>query len=241
MVPPMRFIPTAEKCGLIVDIGRWVLNAACQQLARWDAEGLNSLSLAVNVSACQLGAPDFLDSVCRALNSAHVAPHRLELEITESAALEDVVQSTKVLQQLADMGVRLVIDDFGAGYSSLNRLKHMPIHALKIDRFFLNDIVDDPRDAAIVLAIVGMAHSLGISVVAEGIERIEQLEFLRGMRWDVRVEPVCDRAQGFLIAKPLPAPAATKLLRDGFSLGCPAVTPAADRVSGLEARLHLAP
>jgi diguanylate cyclase (GGDEF)-like protein len=213
MVPPMKFIPAAERCGLIVPIGEWVLRAACRQLAEWHAHGATDLSVAVNVSATQLHAPGFVEMVISALEESGVDARHLEIEVTESTAFEDSNLARAVLERVAETGARIVIDDFGSGYSSLNRLKDMPVHMLKIDRFFTKDIADDPRDAAIVLAIVRMAHSLGIAVVAEGIENYEQLEFLRKRDQQPEPIPVCDRAQGFFLGRPLPSEAATTFLR----------------------------
>jgi len=211
LVPPMKFIPTAEQCGLIVPLGAWVLRTACRQLAAWHAQGARDLSVAVNVSPRQLRAADFVDTVRQAVSDSGVDPRFLEIEITETDAMEDDAAASHLLNQIAALGVRIVIDDFGAGYSSLLRMKKMPIHAIKIDRFFLKDVVDDPRDAAIVTAIVNMAHALEIGVVAEGVECVEQLDFLKGMA-RAGGAPLCETFQGFLFSRPLPSDAATTLL-----------------------------
>jgi EAL domain-containing protein (putative c-di-GMP-specific phosphodiesterase class I) len=213
LVSPLHFIPIAETLGLIVPIGRWVLREACEQLARWHALGMKDLSMAVNVSTKQLRSADFHDDVRRALRDFGIEPGKLELEITESAAMEDVEGAQRTLGRLAEIGVRILIDDFGSGHSSLVRLKELPIHGLKIDRFFLKHVVDDPRDAAIVTAIVSMSHALGIDVVAEGIETREQLAALTTMKFHASVRPTCDRVQGYLFSKPVPAEDATILLR----------------------------
>jgi diguanylate cyclase len=212
LVPPLKFIPLAEKTGQIVPVGTWVLKDACRQLAVWRAQGFLDLAVAVNVSAAQVQSPDFVTLVQNALATSELPPELLHLEITETAAMHDLEGSTRLFHELAQMGVRIVIDDFGSGYSSLVRLKQLPIHSLKIDQFFIKDIIGDPRDAAIVSAIVTLAHSLGLSVVAEGVETIEQLEYLRGL--DQRVEAKCDLVQGFLLGKPLPADAMTTLLNE---------------------------
>jgi EAL domain-containing protein (putative c-di-GMP-specific phosphodiesterase class I) len=213
IVAPMSFIPEAERSGMIVPIGRWVLETACQQLAAWSRAGAADLTVAVNVSARQLRSPNFVDTVRSALADSGVEPSRVELEITESAAFEDFALAQEVLANIADLGVRIMIDDFGSGYSSLNRLKTLPVHGLKIDRFFLRDITSDPHNAAIIMAVVTMAHSLGIEVVAEGIETAEQLEFLRTMDWPARTTPRCDRVQGFFFGRPEPAEHVTRMLQ----------------------------
>src|SRR5690606_15894910 len=198
LIPPMHFVPAAETFGLMMPIGHWVLRAACRQLAAWDAAGLPRLSMAVNVSPHQLRDDAFPDQVQRALCESGLDPTRLELEVTESAAMEDIERAAARLARLSNLGVRVVIDDFGSGYSSLVRLKELPIDALKIDRMFVKHIVEDRRDAAIVTAIVAIAHSLGLQVVAEGVETEDQLELLRKMPWQHPFRPACQRAQGFL-------------------------------------------
>lgn len=215
MVSPMTFIAEAERSGLIVPIGRWVLESACAQLARWRAAGAADLTVAVNVSARQLRDEGFVDVVAETLQTSGLEPGCLELEITESAAFANFELAQSVLARLADLGVRILIDDFGSGFSSLNRLKSLAVDGLKIDRFFVDNVADDPRDAAIVKAIVSMAHSLGIDVVAEGIETTAQLERLRALEWEEQERPVCDRAQGFLLGRPVPASEATALLQAG--------------------------
>jgi diguanylate cyclase (GGDEF)-like protein len=212
LVAPMTFIPEAERSGLIVPMGEWVLETACQQLAAWRRAHGTNMTVAVNVSARQLESSGFVDAVRRSLAAAQLEPSALELEITESAAFEDEDRSRAVLAQIADLGVRILIDDFGAGFSSLNRLRSLPIDALKIDRMFVRSVATDPADAAIVLAIVGMAHALGIEVVAEGIESAAQLEALRTLRWDEARRPICDRGQGFYLGRPAPAAEAARAI-----------------------------
>lgn len=212
LVPPIKFIPAAEKSGLIVAIGTWVLRTACQQLGEWRRSGVE-LSVAVNVSAREVQAPDFLEVVTDAIASAGIEPHQLELELTETSALKDPERSAEVLGKIAALGVRLAIDDFGSGYSSLMRLRQMPISVLKIDRFFVQHIATNPRDAAIVAAVVGMAHSLGLTVVVEGVETRAQLAALRTLDAELDRRTTCDRIQGYLLSKPLPSDAATALLR----------------------------
>ncbi|HLV67894.1 MAG TPA: EAL domain-containing protein [Polyangiaceae bacterium] len=214
MIPPLHFIPAAEAFGLMIPIGQWVLRAACRQLAAWDAVGLPELTMAVNVSPHQLRDDAFPEQVQQALLDTGLDPTRLELEITESAAMDDIERAAARLARLSHLGVRVVIDDFGSGYSSLVRLKELPIDALKIDRMFVKHIVEDRRDAAIVMAIVAMAHSLGIQVVAEGIETEDQLDLLRKMPWEHPFRPACQRAQGFLFGRPSPAQAAAVLIQE---------------------------
>jgi diguanylate cyclase (GGDEF)-like protein len=217
LVPPIKFIPAAERSGLIAKIGAWVLRTACAQLAEWRRGGAN-LSIAVNVSAREVQAPDFVDIVTEALAASGLEPAHLELELTESVALKDPERSADVLGRLHRLGVRLAIDDFGSGYSSLMRLRQMPISVLKIDRFFVQDIVSSPRDAAIVAAVVAMAHSLGLKVVAEGVETREQLAALRSLEADLDQKTTCDLIQGYLLSRPLPAGEATALLASAIEL-----------------------
>ena len=202
---PAQFIPVAEETGLIVPIGEWVLNTACAQLARWQADGWPRLRMSVNLSVRQFRAQDMVGKVARALTAASLDPGHLDLEITESILLEE--QSViNTLHELDSMGVEISIDDFGTGYSSLSYLKRLPIDTLKIDRSFVQNIPHDADDAAIAQAILAMARSLGIVVVAEGVETIEQLAFLR--------HHGCDAMQGNYFSKPLPADELVKLLRN---------------------------
>jgi diguanylate cyclase (GGDEF)-like protein len=212
LVPPMTFIPAAEASGLMVPIGTWVLREACRQLAAWRSNGVG-LSMAVNVSALQLAAAGFVELVEETLAAHALDPSWLELEITETAAMQSVEPARAALVRLAKTGVRVVIDDFGSGYSSLVRLHELPVHAVKIDRFFIKDMVDDARAAAIVQGIIALSHSLGLQVVAEGIETVAQLELLHALDASRPRQTWCERAQGFLFSKPLPADAATTLLR----------------------------
>ena len=195
LVSPARFIPVAEETGLIVAIRDWVLEEACRVAVRLQTAGFPGLLMSVNVSALQLRQADFVERVSGILARTGLAPALLELEVTESMIMHDVAHATRILQQLNDAGVRLAIDDFGTGYSSLAYLKRFPIHVLKIDQSFVRDIMTDPDDAAIVQAIIALAHSLRLGVIAEGVECREQFDFLKAHR--------CDAVQGYLIAKPL--------------------------------------
>jgi diguanylate cyclase (GGDEF)-like protein len=194
-VPPLDFIPLAEETGLITPIGEWILRSACTQNKRWQDEGLPPQKVAVNISACQFYQYDIAKLVGSVLDSTGLEPRWLAVEITESVLMQDVEQTVKILRRLKDMGVQITIDDFGTGYSSLSYLKQFPVQALKIDRSFIMGIPEDQNDRAITAAIIAMAHTLDIQVIAEGIEREEQRQFL--------VSKGCDKIQGFLFSPPL--------------------------------------
>jgi EAL domain-containing protein (putative c-di-GMP-specific phosphodiesterase class I) len=197
MVPPNLFIPTAEKTGLIVPIGEWVLNEACRQMCEWRAAGLTTRTIAVNLSAVQFNHPGLIQMVRSTLQRHALEPDCLTLEITESTAMQDVHASQAILQQLDEMGVQISIDDFGTGYSSLLYLKRLPASELKIDRGFVCDLAHDAEDAAIIAAIVALGHTLNLRIVAEGVETAEQQEFLSRLG--------CNILQGYLFGKPMPA------------------------------------
>jgi diguanylate cyclase (GGDEF)-like protein len=203
MRQPSEFVPAAEESGLIIDIGGWVLDAACAQLAAWRDQNIAPPRLALNVSAQQLKHVEFPKLVRRALDKYGLAPTLLELELTESVFADDAAGAT--LERLHQLGVHLALDDFGTGYSSLSYLRQYPIGTVKIDRTFLEEVPQNPASATLVETIVVMAHALGKRVVAEGIETPEQLEFLRERR--------CDIAQGFYLARPLSAQIVTELLQ----------------------------
>jgi len=210
LIMPGKFIPVLEETGLIMPAGEWAIRAACEQAKAWQDEG-TPVRVAVNLSAQQFRRQDLTSSVSRALSVTGLDPSLLELEITESTLMEKARASGVRLEQLkTDEGVQVSIDDFGTGYSSLAYLKRFPLDVLKIDRSFVRDIADDPDDAAIVSAIIGLAHSLRLKVLAEGVETGEQLAYLR--------EQGCDRMQGFLFSKPLPADVFARLLREGKTL-----------------------
>ncbi len=198
-VGPDRFIPVAEETGLIVPIGEWVLKEACRQFKRWQAVGAGLSRVVVNLSARQFAHRNLVSSVRRALDEAELAPEHLGLEITESLLMANPLEAIRVLTVLSDMGIEISVDDFGTGYSSLSYLKRFPLHKIKIDRSFVRDIVSDPEDAAIVTAVIAMAHSLDCTVVAEGVENEDQLAFLR--------ERGCDEYQGYYFSRPLATPA----------------------------------
>jgi diguanylate cyclase (GGDEF)-like protein/PAS domain S-box-containing protein len=198
LIAPSGFISVAEESGLIEPIGRWVLKEACAQARRWQQNGLRSLKVAVNISPRQLLEPrEFLSYVNRVLDETGLEPQFLELEMTESLLLANVEENAAVLRKLGKLGVHIAVDDFGTGYSSLAYLRQLPIDSLKIDRTFVRDIETDPEDAAIIKAIIAMAHGLKVKVTAEGVETRGQLEALRKLG--------CDDYQGFLVSKPVPA------------------------------------
>ena len=197
LVPPGRFIPVAEETGLIGPLGLWVLRAACKEIRSLRDQGLDDLVMAINLSARQLSDGKFAHAVEQTLDEFGLPPSCLELEITESVAMHDPEAVINLLKRLRDQGVTLSIDDFGTGYSSLAYLKRLPIHRLKLDRSFVADIATDPNDAAICAATTALAHSLGLQVVAEGVETEVQLEHIRALGVDV--------AQGYLFSRPLDA------------------------------------
>ncbi len=197
LIGPERIIPIAEECGLIVPLGEWVLARAVAQLAEWRRDGRGTLRLAVNLSARQCHGTTLLAQLDALLAASAIDPSRLELEITESAAMQDPQRTAALLRQLRQRGIQVAIDDFGTGYSSLSYLKLFALDRLKIDRSFVTDIETDSNDAVIVAATIALAHSLGLAVLAEGVESAAQRDFLRAKQ--------CDEAQGFLFAHPMPA------------------------------------
>jgi diguanylate cyclase (GGDEF)-like protein len=205
LVAPNVFIPLAEESGLIVPIGEWVLQTACRQNKAWQDAGLPPLTIAVNLSLKQFRQPKLVETVAIILKQTGLEPHFLELEITESTAIEDLNFTRTVLEALESMGVLLSIDDFGTGHSSLSRLQLLPLHNLKIDRSFIRDLTTDVKVAHIVKAIVSLGRSLGLRLTAEGVEKQEELEFLKSIH--------CEDVQGFLFYRPLPAQKATEVLQ----------------------------
>ncbi len=206
LVPPDRFIGVLEDSGLILPVGAWVIRSACAELAAWDREGLPQLQLAVNLSARQFRQPYLARMILDTLQDHGLAPERLEIELTESLLLEDSESTRHVLDTLAGLGVRVGMDDFGTGHSSLSYLKRFDIDTLKIDRSFVSELPDDHEDAAIAAAIVAMGHTLQMKVVAEGVETIAQARYL--------AEIGCDEIQGYLLSRPLTAPQFVDWLRE---------------------------
>ncbi|KPV56582.1 diguanylate cyclase [Paenibacillus sp. A3] len=203
-IPPGEFIPLAEETGLIIPIGQWVLRTACKQNKAWQLAGFPPLKMAVNISPIQFHQHDFVQVVLDALQESGLEPRYLELEITEGIAMYHVDQVIQKLQTLRELGVHISMDDFGTGYSSLNYLKKFPIDKLKIAQQFVRDITVDPDDAAIVQAIMAMASSLKLNVIAEGVETEEQLSFLLDIK--------CREIQGYIYSKPVPANEFTDLM-----------------------------
>ncbi len=209
VVSPADFIPLAEECGLIVTIGEWVIREACRQVRAWQDSGMPSLRVSVNLSASQFREAGLVESIRRALDDEGLKAQYLEVELTESAVMSDPEQSIAILEQLSAMGVLVSVDDFGTGYSSMSYLRRFPIDKLKIDRVFINEIVSRPQDASIVRAIVSLAHSLGLKVVAEGVETHAQLHFVKAAG--------CDEYQGYYFSRPLPAGDFERLIREARS------------------------
>ena len=204
-VGPNQFIPLAEETGLIVPIGKWVLKTACMQIKAWQNSGLPQLGVAVNLSARQFSDENLLHDITSTLKESGIDPALLELEITESMLMHNVEKAIGVMRALADMGIRLAIDDFGTGYSSLSTLKRFPINTIKVDRSFIRDIAANAEDNAITGAIIAMGRSLSLTVIAEGVETAEQLDFLRAH--------ACDEFQGFYCSKAVPAVEFMELLK----------------------------
>jgi diguanylate cyclase (GGDEF)-like protein/PAS domain S-box-containing protein len=205
---PAQFIPIAEDCGLIVPIGKWVLRQACEQARFWSDAGLPLTSMAVNVSAMEFGDEKFLDGLFQVLSETGLDPRSLQLELTESVLMKRAEATASVLQFLREWGVQVAIDDFGTGYSSLSYLRKFAVDALKIDQSFVRQISAGGRDAAIVTAVINMARSLELLVVAEGVETQEELDFLCAHD--------CDEAQGYFFSRPMPPRRFARLLRGGI-------------------------
>jgi EAL domain-containing protein (putative c-di-GMP-specific phosphodiesterase class I) len=206
MVYPDKFIPLAEETGLIVQVGEWVLHDVCRQIRAWDDASLPGVRVAVNISARQLQDDEFPQIVQSAMDKYNLPGCCLQLEITESAAMQDFDRTVGALHQLINMGVQISLDDFGMRYSSLDYLKRFPVNTIKIDKSFVWDITDDPDDAAITSAIISVAHILNLNVVAEGVETKQQLEFLLKNR--------CDEVQGYLYSRAQTCDDITRLLRE---------------------------
>ncbi|NTV89246.1 MAG: EAL domain-containing protein [Clostridiales bacterium] len=196
LLTPADFIQITEETGLIIPIGEWVLRTACQQVREWEEKGYGKLSMAVNLSARQFRQADMVERICEIVSETGIDMRDLELEITESTAMEDLSNTVTVLDRLKSKGIKIALDDFGTGYSSLNYLKKLPIDRLKIDKDFVYDLFRDKNQKRIAHTIIQLAHNMGLEVVAEGVETNEALEFLKKLK--------CNRAQGYLFSKPLP-------------------------------------
>jgi diguanylate cyclase (GGDEF)-like protein/PAS domain S-box-containing protein len=210
LISPAEFIPLAEDTGLIAPLGEWVLRTACAQTREWQRSGFEHLHVAVNLSPRQFQQPDLVTMIERLLKETGLNAESLELEVTESSVMKNAETAISTLSELKAMGIKISVDDFGSGYSSLSYLKSLPIDVLKIDQSFVRDMTADPKDAAIVMAIIQLAHSLQLKVIAEGVETEEQLHFLRLLR--------CDEMQGYLFCRPLPAADFHHVLTEGRNL-----------------------
>jgi diguanylate cyclase (GGDEF)-like protein/PAS domain S-box-containing protein len=197
IIKPTDFIPHAEKTGLIVPLGEWALRTACAQNKAWQQQGMSHISIAVNISARQFKETNFVGMVAKVLEDTGLEPQWLELEITESLVMQDAERSIKNLTELRNMGIHIAIDDFGTGYSSLNYLKKFPITSLKIDKSFVQELTSNVNDNAIINAIISLAHSLNLDVIAEGVETVEHIQFLQ--------ERNCHKMQGYYFGKPMPS------------------------------------
>ncbi len=209
LVSPGEFIPVLEEAGLIFAVGEWVIASVCAQISRWQVDGLAVPPVAVNVSARQFREQHFEELVDSSLVASGIEPQLLELELTESILMSDSESAVETLRKIKARGIRLALDDFGTGYSSLSYLKRFPLDSLKIDRSFIRDVTTNSDDASIVLAIINLARSLELEVTAEGVETQDQLSFLR--------HHGCDEAQGYLLARPMPVEAITRVLREGLT------------------------
>jgi EAL domain-containing protein (putative c-di-GMP-specific phosphodiesterase class I) len=207
-IAPADFIPVAEDCGLILQIGAWVLREACQQARTWMDAGLPIMTMAVNVSAMEFRVENFLEGVLESLAQTNLDPKSLELELTESVLMKQSVSAATILRSLRESGIRVTVDDFGTGYSSLSYLQKFPVDALKIDQSFIRQISTVGDDTTIVKAVIGMARGLKLRVIAEGVETLEELAFLRAYR--------CDEAQGYYFSRPVPAEQFAMLLTNGM-------------------------
>jgi len=220
VVPPAQFIPLAEEIGLIIPIGRWVLREACAQNTVWQRLGLLPVSMAVNLSPRQFADEHLVNDIDLALAESEMSPVLLQLEVTESMVMRNVARAVRVLDTIQSRGIRLAIDDFGTGYSSMSLMKQLPIDSIKIDRSFVRDLPHDSGDQAIAQAIISMGKALGMTIVAEGVETLEQEAFLRAHG--------CDEMQGYLFSKPLPANELGYLLRAWPVLSSPPLQPEAE-------------
>jgi PAS domain S-box-containing protein/diguanylate cyclase (GGDEF)-like protein len=209
-LPPARFIPQAEACGLTGALGRWVMRSACRQMLRWKQQGVKAPMVSINLSAAQFSAPALIGDVEAIMSEFRVEAYELELELTESASMRDPELSISIMERLREMGIKIAIDDFGTGYSNLSYLKRFPVDRLKLDQAFVRDITTDPDDLAISRAIIAMAHQLRLEVVAEGVETSEQLALLSSAG--------CHTVQGYLFSRPVEAEICVGLMQQPFAV-----------------------
>jgi EAL domain-containing protein (putative c-di-GMP-specific phosphodiesterase class I) len=210
MILPAEFIPISEETGLILEIGQWVLDTACAQLKVWEQDSKkNQFKLSVNISAKQFHQPNFVQQVESTIGRHRINTSLLNLELTESMLLGDTEDTITCMNHFKKLGVNFELDDFGTGYSSLQYLKKLPLYQLKIDQSFVRDLIEDANDRAVVTTIITLAHSLGLKVLAEGVETIEQLQFLR--------DSDCDHYQGYYFSQPLPIEEFEDLLKSRYS------------------------
>jgi EAL domain-containing protein (putative c-di-GMP-specific phosphodiesterase class I)/ActR/RegA family two-component response regulator len=210
MVSPTEFIPLAEATGLIIPIGKWVLKRVCEQIKSWRDHGIPTFTIAVNISAIEFNQPDFTQKIVKFIETNNLESHCLELELTESMIMQDVNSAITTMNKLRALGVKIAIDDFGSGYSSLIYLKKLPINTLKIDRYFIHNVANDYQKSAITQALIQMGHNLNMRIVAEGVETDSELSFLR--------QHECDAMQGFLCSRPLPVAEFENFLLNNKSL-----------------------
>jgi EAL domain-containing protein (putative c-di-GMP-specific phosphodiesterase class I)/DNA-binding NarL/FixJ family response regulator len=204
LVPPNEFIPAAESTGAIIPISRWVLQTVCEQSLLWQRQGLPGIKLAVNISGAQFNRPDFIPDIVQVLDQTHLPIHCLSLELTESLLVQNVETAIQTLNDLHALGLQVAVDDFGTGYASLGYLQHFAFNTLKLDRCFVKDVNQNAKNAAIVMALIRMAHDLKLNVIAEGVETQDEKEFL--------TMHGCDAMQGYLVSRPLPAADFAKLM-----------------------------
>lgn len=197
MVSPLDFIPLAEKTGFIIPLGEWVLHTACQQIREWDRMGLPPLSVSVNMSMMQFQQKQIVHTIERIITGAGIRPERIELELTESIFMDNPEHTLKILHELQQLGIKLSLDDFGTGYSSLSYLQNIPLHTLKLDKTFINNIVNDFKKQMIFKSVVVIAHNLNLKVVTEGVETEDEMRIIR--------EHNCDGVQGYIYSPPVTA------------------------------------
>jgi EAL domain-containing protein (putative c-di-GMP-specific phosphodiesterase class I) len=210
-ISPVDFIPIAEETGMILSIGEWVMQEACKTYKKWETLGIAPEYLCVNLSPRQLRDPQLLNKMTKIINDYQMNAKHLEVEITESVAIDNVDDTFTKLKQIREIGVRVALDDFGTGYSSLSFLRQFPIDTLKIDRSFINDVITDSQTAAIVKSIITIAHSLNLPVIAEGVETEEQFHFLYDLQ--------CDYIQGYFISPPVPVHDIELILKESWKRG----------------------